>query len=199
MVSVAQRAGVASFVLALAFGSTAPAEAAEVRERVLGDENASVEIIEYASLTCPHCANFHNNIKPEIRERYIETGTAKLVYRDFPLDQLALQASVIAHCAGEDRYFPFLEVLYENQQRWARAENPTAALIQLAQLGGLGRDEAEACLSDEAMADAVLEMRLEGQEQHGVNSTPTFVINGEVHAGVSGVEDFAELIENAAD
>jgi hypothetical protein len=94
---------------------TVGAFAAEPSEQTLGDPDAPVTIIEYASLTCPHCAQFHNEVLPDLKERYIETGKVQLIYRDFPLDERALMAAALAHCAGPDRYFGFLDVLFETQ------------------------------------------------------------------------------------
>lgn len=168
-----------------------------VGERVLGDPEAPVTIIEYSSLTCPHCAAFHTDTLPAIRERFIETGQAKVVYRDFPLDENALNAAVIAHCAGDERYFAFIEAMFASQARWARSSDPRESLLQLAGLGGMPRERAEACLADEAMQDAVLQMRLDGQAEYDVSSTPTFVINGEVVSGNRSVDEFATVIEAA--
>ncbi len=168
-----------------------------VSERVLGDPDAPVTIIEYSSLTCPHCAAFHTDTLPALKERFIETGQAKIVYRDFPLDQNALNAAVIAHCAGENRYFAFLEAMFASQERWARSSDPTESLLQLAGLGGIPREQAEACLADDAMLDAVLQTRLDGQEEYSISSTPTFVINGEVVSGNRSVDEFATVIEAA--
>ena len=181
----------AALPLAVAWGQPA------VSERVLGDPDAPVTIIEYSSLTCPHCAAFHTDTLPAIKERFVETGQAKIVYRDFPLDQNALNAAVIAHCAGDDRYFAFLEAMFASQERWARSSDPTESLLQLAGLGGMPREQAEACLADDAMLDAVLQSRLDGQAEYSVSSTPTFVINGEVVSGNRSVDEFATVIEAA--
>ncbi|MCB2054667.1 MAG: DsbA family protein [Geminicoccaceae bacterium] len=185
--------------LGLLFGwtSASPATAGEVGEQVLGDPQAPVTMVEFASLTCPHCASFHTDTLPALKERYIDTGKVKLVMRDFPLDQLALAASVIAHCAGPDRYFAFIEAMFANQQSWARAADPVQALLQLAQVGGLAQDQARACLDDKSMADAVLQMRLDAQEQYDIKSTPSFVIDGTLYAGNRSVEEFGEIIEEA--
>lgn len=192
---LAAGAGLAMAGLVLASPS---AQATELVEPVLGDPAAPVEIIEYASLTCPHCAAFHTETLPELKERYIDTGKAKLVMRDFPLDQSALLASALAHCAGPDRYFAFIDALFASQSRWARAADPEEALLQLAQLGGMPRDKAEACLADEALMDAILQVRLDGQNEYGINSTPSFVVNGEKLTGGNGIENFAEIIDAAA-
>lgn len=187
----------AALLVALGLSLPLDAAAASVEERVLGDPAAPVTIIEYSSLTCPHCAAFHAETLPELKKRFIDTGQAKLVMRDFPLDQNALNAAVVAHCAGPDRYFAFLEAMFTSQQRWARAEDPREALIQLAGLGGLGREQVEACLNDDAMLDAVLQSRIDGQEQFDVSSTPTFVINGTIVSGNRSIDEFATVIEAA--
>ena len=197
---LARRTGLATLMAAVASPpllapGPAAAQAAPVREHVLGAPAAPVTMIEYASLTCPHCAAFHNDILPALKERYIDTGKVKLVMRDFPLDQLAAKAAVVAHCAGDERYFTFLDALFANQQRWARAGDPVAALQQLAMAGGLPRERVQACLSDRAMEDAVLQMRLEGQNQFKVGSTPTFIINGTAYPGSRKVEEFATIID----
>ncbi len=189
--------GAAAVALLVATPLATARAAGEVAERVLGDPDAPVTIIEYSSLTCPHCAAFHAETLPALKARYIDTGKAKIVYRDFPLDQNALNAAVIAHCAGPDRYFVFLEALFSSQQRWARSSDPRESLIQLAGLGGLPREQAEACLADDAMLDAVLQSRLDGQAEYQISSTPSFVVNGELISGNRSVDEFATVIERA--
>lgn len=184
-----------SLAAALIAGATA-ARAGEVSERTLGETGAPVTIVEYASYTCPHCASFHTDTLPEIKERYIDTGKARLVMREFPLDQHALTASVIAQCAGE-RYFQFADAFFSMQAQWAQASDPRAALTNIARLGGLGEDEVEACLADQAMADSVLQMRLDAVEQHQIESTPSFVIEGEVLRGNPGADGMSEAIDRA--
>lgn len=174
------------------------AAAAEVRERVLGDPAAPVTLIEYASLTCPHCASFHADTLPDLKERYIDTGKVKLVYRDFPLDRTALAAAVLAHCAGESRYFAFLNAMFANQASWARAADPIAALKQLTRLGGLSDAEADACLADTGLQDAVLQMRLDGEREFDVNSTPTILVNGR-KAPDSSLDSIAALVDPLLD
>ena len=169
--------------------------AAEVVERTLGNPAAPVTIIEYASLTCPHCANFHRNELPAIKAKYIDTGKAKLVFRDFPLDQLALQAAVLAHCAGDARYFKFLDAMFASQATWARAGDPIAALKQLAKLGGLSEAEADACLADRAMQDGVLQARLDGEQKFNVSSTPTIIINGKTYDGSRSIAEIGKVID----
>jgi protein-disulfide isomerase len=169
--------------------------AAAPQEQILGDPQAPVTIIEYASLTCPHCAQFHTEVLPELKERYIAPGKVRLIYRDFPLDQNALAAAALAHCAGSDRYFSFLDVLFEAQASWARAEDPIAALKRLGKLGGLSEEQMDACFADQELADGILRTRLEGQNEHQVDSTPTLVIDGETYAGARNIEELSAVID----
>jgi len=169
--------------------------AAEPQEQILGDPQAPVTIIEYASLTCPHCAQFHTEVLPELKERYIVPGKVRLIYRDFPLDQRALAAAALAHCAGPDRYFSFLDVLFQTQASWAQADDHVAALKRLGKLGGLSEAQIDACLADEDLTDGILRVRLEGQDQHQVASTPTLVIDGKTYAGSRDIEELGAVIE----
>lgn len=168
--------------------------AAEPVEKALGAADAPVTMIEYSSLTCPHCASFHTDVLPDLKERYIATGKVRLVYRDFPLDQRALAAATLAHCAGSDRYFGFLDVLFQSQARWARADD-LGPLIQLGRLAGMSEDQMNACLADQELQDRILKARLDGQDQFDISSTPTFVIDGESYAGSRSVDEFAKIIE----
>jgi protein-disulfide isomerase len=173
--------------------------AAEVGDHALGDPNAPVTIIEYASLTCPHCAEFHEDVLPQLKERYIAPGKVRLVYRDFPLDQRALAAASLAHCAGPERYFGFLDVLFQTQESWARADDYLAALERLGKLGGLTEAEMEACFADEELTNRILQTRLEAQDQHEISSTPTFIIDGKAYSGSRGIDEFGELIDPLLD
>ena len=178
--------------LPLVVGGTS---AAEPGERTLGDPNAPVTVIEYASLTCPHCAHFHNEVLPDLKERYIETGKVRLVYRDFPLDERALMAAALAHCAGPDRYFGFLDVLFQTQSGWARADDYIGALKKLGKLGGMSDEQMDACLADQELTDGILQSRLDGQNEHQVSSTPTLVINGEVYPGAREIDELSAVID----
>ena len=122
-------------------------------EMVLGDPNAPVTIIEYSSLTCPHCASFHINTLPQVKERYIDTGEARLFYRDFPFDRASLLAAAIARCAGRERFFVFLDVLFRTQDAWSRDPDPAKALAKVGRLGGLSNEAIDACFADQALLD----------------------------------------------
>ena len=177
-----------------AFAETAIPSTA-MSEKVMGNPEAKVTIIEYASLTCPHCAKFHTEILPQIKAAYIDTGKAKLVYRDFPLDQYALKASLLARCGPDDRFFGFLDVLYSEQQRWSRSKDPVAALTKIGLLGGVTKERFEACASNEELTNFVVQQRVDAQKEYSVESTPTFVINGKKLAGALPFAEFKTVID----
>ncbi len=172
---------IATFVVqsaAIAESSEPEISPGAMSEKVLGDADAEVTIIEYASLTCPHCAQFHAEILPKIKTEYIEPGKAKLVYRDFPLDEIALKASLLARCAPDDKFFTFIDALFSQQFAWSRSNDPVEALTNLGMVGGLSKESVEACLSNEELTNYVLQMRLDGQNEYEVNSAPTVIVNG---------------------
>ena len=197
MPKLARRLALAGLVAALVVPALRPlhAQSVPVSEGVLGDAAAPVTMIEYSSLTCPHCAAFQKETLPGLKARYIDTGKVRFVMRDFPLDQIALRAAVLAHCAGPERYPAFVDVFFQQQASWIRAADPIQALKQLARLGGLSAEQADACLADKAMEDGVLKSRLEGQQSFDIKSTPTFIINGKSYSGSKSVEEFAAIIE----
>ncbi len=168
-------------------------------DKVLGDENAPVEIIAYESLTCPHCASFHQNAWPEIKKQYVDTGKAKLVFRDFPFDAVGLRAAMMARCADEERYFGLLEVLFKSQVDWSRAQDPMKALEGIGRLAGLDEAAFDACMADEALMDGILKRRQEAQSEFDVSSTPTFIINGTKVVGAQPFEAFDEVIAPLAE
>lgn len=179
--------------------ATACDESAEtmlLEDRVLGDPNAPITIIEYASLTCSHCATFHKNTMPRLKREWLDKGRAKLLYRDFALDKNAVTAAVIARCAPEDLYFRLLSVFFSRQSSWARMEDPIPVLAQIAGSRGLSRADIDACLGDGDLVDGVLQARLVGQSQHGVNSTPTFIIGERVVHGALSFTDFDAVLRS---
>lgn len=163
-------------------------------ERAIGRADAPVTVVEYHSLTCGNCARFHNEIFPRIKAEFIETGLVRFLLRDFPLDRVALDAAVMLHCAGPERFEPLLGLVYAQKENWAHAPEPRAMLRRYAGLAGLGGPQLEACWADPAFARAVVQMRLEGERDHGVNATPSFLIGGRLHRGVLTFEQFAALV-----
>jgi protein-disulfide isomerase len=174
--------------------SAVPAPTAE--DRVLGKADAPITIIEYASLTCPHCAEFDKETLPKIKQDWIDTGKAKLVYRDFPLDGLALRAAMLARCAPPERYFAFIDTLFQSQQSWAR-NDWEPALGRIAKLGGMSEEQFKKCMSDEALGNSVVQMRTTAANDYGVESTPTFFINGTKLLGAAAYPVFDKALSAA--
>jgi protein-disulfide isomerase len=167
-------------------------------DMVIGAANAPVTIIEYASLTCPHCARFHNETLPKLKSEYVETGKVKYVFRDFPLDRLALNAATIAQCAGPERYFTFLDVFFQQQPNWTRGNDTEAmlgSLRRLARTGGMSDAQIDDCLKNKQVQDTVLASRMAGETQFQVRSTPTLIINGERHAGALSFDELEKIIK----
>ena len=154
-----------------------------LEEKKIGTEEANIEIIEFASLTCGHCAKFHNEVFPKIKKEFIDTGKVSFIYQDFPLDKFALKASVIARCSGEKKFFSFLKVLYSKQKDWTRTEDPFRSLLKIAKLGGLKNDEIKVCVGNKSIEDGILKQRLNASKKFDINATPTLYINGEKYDG----------------
>jgi len=166
-------------------------------DMVLGKADAPITIIEYASLTCPHCADFEVHTWPQLRKDWIDTGKAKYVFRDFPLDGLALRAAILARCAPPERFYPFIEALYSNQMLWATSDDPMAALQRIGLMGGVPASKFQACEADPAMQQKVVASRQAG-ESAGVEATPTFFINGNKITGALPYDDFQKALAAAA-
>jgi protein-disulfide isomerase len=163
-------------------------------DRALGPANAPVTIIEYASFTCPHCATFATSTYPEFKKRYIDTGKVRFIFRDFPLDELAAAGAMLAHCAGDEKYFDFVEALFQQQSRWA-VNRPLPPLLALAKQAGFTEQSFNACLSNQKLLDDIQKVRERAAKQFGVNSTPTFFINGKKYNGALSIEDIEKAIE----
>lgn len=176
----------------------APTLETMLADRVIGKPDAPVTIIEYASLTCHHCAAFHKDTLPKLKTEWLDTGKAKLIFRDFPLDGLALRAAMVARCMPEERYFPVIDVLFRNQETWARARDPVAALGGTARLSGLSQEAFDACLKNEPLQKGILTKAFEGQQQHKIESTPSFVVGKETLSGSLPYEDFDRVLKKAA-
>jgi protein-disulfide isomerase len=164
-------------------------------ERSAGKPDAPVTVIEYFSLTCSHCAAFHKEVWPQVKSKLVDTGKIRMVWRDFPLDQLALAAAVVARALPADRYEGFVSALLASQDRWAfaRGVDNIGEIAKIAALAGMSRAQVDAALSDQALQRGILEMRLKAQQEHNVNSTPTFVFGSRVQPGEVSYERFAQL------
>ena len=169
-------------------------DAEPLPDMILGDSDAPIEIIEYSSMTCSHCAAFHTETYPTLKEEYFDTGRAKLVFREFPLDRIALAVSAIARCSGEDRFFPFVDVMFQTQEQWARSSDPLGEIKSIIRMGGQDPAMVDECLADDSIITGILAVRLHGSETYDIASTPTFIINGESHPGNMSFEEFDTLL-----
>jgi protein-disulfide isomerase len=167
-------------------------------DRILGQAAAPITIIEYASLSCPHCAHFENEVLPEIQKQWIDSGKAKLVMRDFPLDREALAAEVLARCMPPARYYPLVKAMFADQPQWVPVPDWRAALRRIAKFAGIGSNEFESCLANKALENQVAASRLVASQQLGVDATPTFFINGRKFDGVPTAEAFNKALGVAA-
>lgn len=163
-----------------------------VPDMILGADDAPVTLYEYASFTCPHCATFHENVFPSIRRDYIDTGKVKMVYREVFFDGPGLWAAMIARCAGDARYFGITKMLYERQREWTQGAGGAEIaqnLYKIGRIAGLADADMEACLQNQDMAKAMVAKFQTDTQAAGVNSTPSFVLNGENLGNLS----FADL------
>lgn len=173
---------------------------ARLTDRSTGQENAKVTVLEYFSLTCPHCAAFHREVWPQVKEKLVANGTVRMVWRDFPLDQLALAAAQVARALPAERYEGFIGALLSSQDRWAFARNVdnVAEIAKIAALAGMTRAQVDAAIGDQTLARGILEMRAKGQQEFNVNSTPTFVFGRRPQPGAVTFERFSQLVNDAA-
>ena len=162
----------------------------------IGPADAKVTVIEYSSLTCPHCAHFAAQVFPAFKAKYIDTGKVRFITREFPLDNLAAGASMLVRCAEPDKQFAFVDNLFSTQDAWAHGEGPAVArLFEAAKPAGFTKESFDKCLTDQALLDKINAARTQAGEKFQINSTPTFFVNGKRLAGVSQVDDFAKLID----
>lgn len=168
------------------------------QDRVLGKDDAPVTIVEYASLTCPHCAHFDQEVLPQLKKEWIDSGKAKLVFRDFPLDESALLAATVARCEPADKFYGFVDALFKSQDEWAAAKDPRPALQRFAQLGGMNKNQFTTCIDDKAGQDKVVQSRFVAANQLGVDATPSFFINGTKFDGAPTAEAFNKALTSAA-
>ena len=166
-------------------------------EKSIGNPNAPITMIEYSSLTCSHCADFHTDILPSIKRDYIDTGKLRMVFWDFPLSNLALAATMIARCSGQDNYVPMTSALFESQKIWAYSDAPFDSIAGIARLSGMSIDDIKSCLDDRKLLEAIKAKAKEAESIFGVKSTPTFFIEGQMVPGNLPYKDFKDLLDKA--
>ncbi len=172
-----------------------------IADMMLGNPDAAVTITEYASFTCPHCANFHSTNFKLLKADYIDTGKINFIYREVFFDRPGLWASMIARCGGPGKYFGIIDLIYKGQSTWARAGEPAAIIDELRKIGrlaGLDNDTLEACLQDAKQAETLYAWYQENGERDGISSTPSFLIGGKVHKNMA-YDDMKVLIDAELD
>jgi protein-disulfide isomerase len=182
---------------ALADDTPSPAELADGGpdgDIMIGSDKAPVTIIEYASMTCPHCAHFSETTFPELKKRYIDTGKVRYTLRAFPLDPLAAAGFMLARCGGNDKYMPIVETLFAKQADWIVKE-PLAPLKEIAKQFGITEDDFNKCLANQKLLDGIQAVRDHAVQKLGVNSTPTFFINGKKLVGDVSIDQMAKEID----
>lgn len=167
----------------------------ELPDIVVGKPDAKVTIVEYASMTCPHCANFHARVLPQLKTKYIDSGKVRLIFREFPLDKLALSASMLARCVGGEGTEPLIDDLFKRQNDWAVRGDAVPKLFEVAKQAGFTKESFDKCITDQALYDKILVVRRRAAEKFGVNSTPTFFVNGQRLGGGATITDFDNAIE----
>ena len=169
-------------------------KAGPLGDEILGSDKAPVTIIEYASMTCPHCAHFSETTFPELQKRYIDTGKVRFTLRPFPLDALAAAGFMLARCGGKDKYMPMVETLFAKQPEWLVKE-PLPPLKEIAKQFGIGESEFNECLANQKLLDGIQAVRDHAAQKLGVNSTPTFFVNGKKLVGDVSIDQLAKEID----
>ncbi|HOV02987.1 MAG TPA: thioredoxin domain-containing protein [Kaistiaceae bacterium] len=164
-------------------------------DKSLGSPDAKVTIVEYASLTCSHCADFHGKTFPELKKRYIDTGKVRFIFREYPLDALAMAASALARCSAPDRFFDVTGMFFDTQTVWAFTDKPVEGLTALARQIGFTQESFDACLTNRTVIDGLDKVKRTAFEKFGLHSTPTFYINGQEFRGARTIEEFATVID----
>lgn len=199
-------AALAGLALPLVLGTPAIAQGADqlpladvmqagpLGDRSLGKEDAPVTIIEYASFTCPHCASFHVNTLPALKEKYVDSGKVRFIFREFPFDAMATAMSMLTRCAPAERYYPLVDLFFRRQEAIVSSQKPLDDLLAAARLAGFSQESFEACLKNQSIYDGVNLVKKHGAEKLGVNSTPTFFINGKRVSGSRSIEEMEQLL-----
>jgi protein-disulfide isomerase len=171
-------------------------KATDLPDLTMGPADAKVTVVEYASMTCPHCAHFSNEIFGDFKKKYIDTGKVRYVFREFPLDNLAAAVSMLARCAGNDKAIPLIETFYAKQQDWAFTNgSPVPKLFDIAKQAGFTQESFDKCLTNQKLLDQITAQRSRAGDTFGVNATPTFFINGKRLQEAPTIEAFDKVIE----
>jgi protein-disulfide isomerase len=173
------------------------AAASPLGDRILGRADAPVVMVEYASATCPHCAEFHEKLLPLIKSEYIDTGKVRFIFREFPLDQLAMGAFMLARCVPNDKYFPTIDMMFRRQQTWRTSKNPGAELFRIMQLSGMDKPAFEACIKREDLFKGISETATNARDNFGVKGTPAIFINGQMIDGHKEMTEVKAAIDAA--
>ena len=163
-------------------------------EQSVGKADAPVTVIEYASMTCPHCAHFHETVYPELKKNYIDTGKVRFIFREFPLDPLAAAGFMLARCGDKEKYFPMIETLFAQQKDWV-VQKPLQPLLAIAKQAGFTQETFDACLANQKVLDGLEEVRSRAAQKFQVNSTPTFFVNGKILRGAPTMEELSKQID----
>lgn len=166
-------------------------------DMALGDPKAPVTVIEYASMTCPHCATFTEKTFPDIKKKYVDTGKVRFIFREFPLDNLAAAVFMLARCNAEtnsDKYFAFIDTMFRQQRTWA-VEKPLEPLLTISKQAGFTQETFNACLSNQKVLDGIEAMRQRAVDKFKVQSTPSFFINGKLYTGALSVDEMSKIID----
>jgi protein-disulfide isomerase len=164
-------------------------------DKSIGKADAPVTIIEYASLTCTHCGDFHEKTYPVLKSKYIDTGKVRFIFREFPLDNFAAAGFMLARCAEGDRYFPIIDAFFNQQKSLFSASEPFAWLTTFAKQVGFTQESLEACLGNQQLLDQVQAVRQRASEKYGVESTPTFFINGKIQRGAMTIDELDKILQ----
>lgn len=168
-----------------------------LKEMQLGSKDAPITVIEYASMTCGHCARFSNEVFPEFKTKFIDTGKVHYIFREYPLDPLAAGAFMLARCIDESHYFDYVEMLFRQQDSWTRTNDPVTALFNLSKQAGFTQESFDKCLSNQTLLDGINAVKDRASKLFDVDSTPTFFVNGRIARGEQTIADFEKLFAEA--
>lgn len=192
---------------AATFGSSMavqPASAQEVKglyddlplpDMSVGKDDAPITIVEYASMTCPHCKTFHEGALKQLKETYVASGKVRVIFREFPLDNLAAAAAMLARCAPGDNYFPMLDVLFAQQEKWSRSDDPVSELLRISRLGGFSEESFKACLGNQEVLNGISAVRSRASKLFDIRGTPTLFIDGVKYSGDLSFKSLSKAID----